>query len=507
MLKGKRLNGEKVSRKIKSLNNMEYQEILRFGFGHSLVVPNTPEKVDVSEYLTAKAVKGELEVDSLGFFDSASPNFNTFYPQLTAEDLQPTEDDFVRPTFRALSAGIVRRNSYPVDFSKPGVLKGGAKLLVGQTIYNNHEILIGNQIGAVEKVSWQDAVKLSNGKTIPAGINAVFKIDGKSQPNIARGIMMDPPSIHSCSVTIEFQWEKSHPEMTDSEFYNLWGTYNKDGQLIRKVVTKVVRFYEISLVPHGADPFAKRLDSNGTIVLPDMATSIDQQSLLKKGAAFIDFSTDLENFSEIPTIPEHFNNNLSKKAKMEFIQKLAQSLGLEFNEDTDEVTLQENINTALAGLQDKVKTSEKAVATLTEKNGTLSNTITELEAKLEKAADPDVIQRLTDDIKVVKDKLTAEITRVYKLAKDADPDESFLGLMAKSDISGLNALLSEYTGLADEKFPATCSDCGSHNVSRASAKEDDNPNPPKKKKGYKQYNESMRKASKGKQVNRTRPQS
>ena len=48
--------------------------------------------------------------------------------------------------------------------------------------------------------------------------------------------MMDPPAIHSNSVTVRFSWEKSHPELTDQQFYDKIGSYDKDGKLIKRNV-------------------------------------------------------------------------------------------------------------------------------------------------------------------------------------------------------------------------------------------------------------------------------
>lgn len=106
----------------------------------------------------------------------------------------------------------------PTDFSKNGVLKASMKLMLGQTVNCDHETSIGNAIGSVSQVMWQEGY--TDGKfKIPAGINGVLKIDGKSNPRIARGILMEPPSIHSNSVTVQFRWDKSHPELDNNEFW------------------------------------------------------------------------------------------------------------------------------------------------------------------------------------------------------------------------------------------------------------------------------------------------
>lgn len=131
-------------------------------------------------------------------------------------------------------------------------------MLLGQTVNCDHETNIGNAIGAVSQVMWQESYKDGH-FTIPAGINGILKIDGKANPRIARGILMEPPSIHSNSVTVQFKWDKSHPGMEDGEFYQKLGTYDSKGEMVRRIVTEVVRYLETSLVSHGADSFAQRL--------------------------------------------------------------------------------------------------------------------------------------------------------------------------------------------------------------------------------------------------------
>ena len=159
--------------------------------------------------------------------------------------------------FRLLSETIVSKNWNPTDFGQNGVLKASMKMSLGQTVNCDHETNIGNAIGAVSQVMWQESYK-DGSFTIPAGIDGILKIDGKANPRIARGILMEPPSIHSNSVTVQFKWDKSHPQMEDNEFYQKLGTYDSKGVMVRRMVTEIVRYLETSLVSHGADSFAQK---------------------------------------------------------------------------------------------------------------------------------------------------------------------------------------------------------------------------------------------------------
>ena len=266
---------------------------LRLHSGHSVVVSHIPDKVQL-ETLGKIASNEKRANASFGLFDTATPNYQTYYPDVTADDIKPNDDQYIKPVYRLLSAVVVHKNSNPIDFSKPGVLKASMPLLLGQTVYPDHEPSIGNALGVVSEVSWQDGYELE-GVQVPAGIIGTLKIDAKSHPAVARNIMMDPPAIHSNSVTVQFNWEPSHPEMETDDFWDKLGSYDQEGQLIRRIVTKVLRYTETSLVPHGADPFAKILDDNGNMVLPKYAESVynlserTPQDKRKRVMFFMDF--------------------------------------------------------------------------------------------------------------------------------------------------------------------------------------------------------------------------
>lgn len=194
--------------------NAQYLDSMVIGAGHTIMLGNVPDPVmgdkghllKLSDNILAWRGTTRESVETYGFWGS-DIDYNTYYPDLKLEDLKPKDGEFINPMFRLLSATIVSKNYNPTDFSRPGVLKASMPLLLGQTVNCDHSTDIGNAIGAVSKVTWQEAYKAENGFMIPAGINGVLKIDGKANPRIARGILMDPPSIHSNSVTVQFKWE------------------------------------------------------------------------------------------------------------------------------------------------------------------------------------------------------------------------------------------------------------------------------------------------------------
>ena len=41
--------------------------------------------------------------------------------------------------------------------------------------------------------------------------------------------------------TVQFKWDKSHPQMEDNEFYQKLGIYDSKGVMVRRIVTEIVR--------------------------------------------------------------------------------------------------------------------------------------------------------------------------------------------------------------------------------------------------------------------------
>jgi cell division protein FtsB len=170
-----------------------------------------------------------------------------------SQPLAPSDSEFFRARFRALSQIIIE--NYAIDFTQEGVLEKSVPLLKNQTVYTDHNVDVHNWIGVVENSLWDK-------ESSPAGVDADIKIDKQNNPKIVRGLTIDPPAIHSCSVTVFFTWHKSHPDLSDDffdpdSFWWLLGT-EKDGELVRVIVDEITQYGELSLVWQGADPYAKR---------------------------------------------------------------------------------------------------------------------------------------------------------------------------------------------------------------------------------------------------------
>ena len=465
-----------MGKKINQIHsNPEHMESMIIGSGHTIMAGFLPKGVEpktFSENFYKWNHVSQESVEKLGLFGS-DIDYNTYYPGLTNEDLTPNSDEFIEPVFRLLSSTIVSKNWNPTDFGQPGVLKASMKLLLGQTVNCDHSTDIGNAIGSVSQVMWQEAYKDGN-FVIPAGINGVLKIDGKANPRIARGILMDPPSIHSNSVTVQFKWEKSHPGMDDRDFWNKLGTYDEKGNMIRKVVTEVVRYLETSLVSHGADSFAQKIGEDGKIINPEFAkrtwTSFaEYQEDTKKAYYFTDFKDDFKSFQESNDTPENNINPLNTNKKestmtlAEFLESLYgdNMLSLaEGQEKTAEVALQ-MVKDLVHGKNDL----QAKVDNLTTEKNTLAEQVSNKEAE---------IANLTAMATVGKNHIASlrETTVAnYKKLKGDAADETII-TMLNAETTGLQTLVSlnkDYQAQLDEKFPLTCSHCGSHDISRGSS--------------------------------------
>lgn len=458
-----------------------FEDVITLGLGHSIMIGHVPQSIGAQNFSDNffKASKALETIESFGLFGS-DLNYNTYYPDVKPEEFNPNEDEFIEPIFRLLSAGIVARNWSPTDFSKNGVLKNSMNLLVGQTINCDHSTDVGNAIGSVKEVQWQESYKdIRNGKEliIPAGINGVLKIDAKANPRIARGIMMDPPSIHSNSVTVRFMWEKSHPSLSDADFWDQFGRAGKDGKLVCKVASNILGYHETSLVSHGADPFAQKVDDKGKIVNPVYANNQAYSYSDKVGRNWY-FFTDFKDIGKAEVLhntmifnnattnglgdPNHKKNKDMNEELKQFLESLFGEglLSLEQGKEiSGELVLQ-----AIKKIQGEKATLEQNLSSITTERDQLKTDLQTLKSEVE--TNKPMVTIGTQHLSAVREKVT---TDYRKLMGEEKIDASMITLIASADLTTLQSLGNTYTTQLEEKFPIKCSDCGSQNVSRASS--------------------------------------
>ena len=443
--------------------------------------------------MSDKLEKEGQEISKFGLFDSSSPNYTNYYPEVTAEDLHPKEEEFIEPVFRLLSNVTVHSRFNPIYFP-PEVLKKSMYKLIGQTINVDHETAIGNAIGTVKNVEWQNGYT-KDGIKVPAGINGVLKIDGKSNPRIARGIMMEPPSIHSESVTVSFNWVKSHPKMSDEEFHQKLGTFDDKGNLIQKVASEIVAYHEISLVGHGADPFAQKVGKDGKIVNPkyagfrtgqlsasennDEPLIYDYKDLISSQTSGTEIVMNSYNESEENIVIK----KKKKQIQMDELLRLLETLfGLEVNSLTEEnhkAKLGELKISYEATLLKAKKVDEPVKVLDLEGLQNIEKEITDLRTfKQTVPANLPEIQNLAQVATGVIADLKEDTKRLYRLSlgEDKKEDANIIALIDNSNYPTLQSLHKQYDQATEGQFEFECQDCHSHNVTRAIAKPEDTNN-------------------------------
>ena len=367
----------------------------------------------------------------------------------------------------------------PIHFPT-SVLKAGMYKMVGQSINIDHEMAVGNSIGAVKSVEWQNSYT-ANGVKVPAGFNAVLKIDGKANPRIARGIMMDPPSVHSNSVTVNFAWKKSHPKMDDQDFFSKLGSFDDKGKLVQKIATEIKAFHETSLVSHGADPFAQRVDDKGKIANPEYAGG--QYNLAEKSLSYASWdwkNLEVGEFDEVilntstgtGTTINNDNNNHNSENMKELLTFLETFFGLEAESLTEENVQEQLGEIDFAALKAKAEEADAPVVVL-ELEGVEAiegeiTTLREFKEGVPENLEAQIALAKTGQIAI--DELRADTKRLYGLTvEEGKEDANILALIEASDYKTLQSLHKQYDEATEGEFNFVCNDCESHNVTRASA--------------------------------------
>lgn len=455
--------------------DLKFTDTMILSGGHSVMANHLPGVIPLQSFSENYFKATKVDTEKYGLF-GANTDYNTYYPNVTKEDLNPKDSEFIEPVFRLLSNCIVAKDYNPTEFPEE-VLKASMNLLVGQTVNCDHETEIGNAIGSVKSVSWQDSYKADNGVVIPGGINGVLKIDAKANPRIARGILMDPPSIHSNSVTVMFEWRKSH-NMSDAEFREKFNTRLGDGSLVRRIAKKILAYRETSLVSHGADPFAQII-ANGKINNPDYAGAryysyADVQPMdldtLKTKISYYDFKGlhQVDTMHNTSKFINEGNQNPQKNNNMNEVEKFLEQL---FGQDM--LSLAEGstptVELALSQIKDIISENQSLSEAKTKAEGEVTSLKEEVDSLKETIKLNEKMVSLGEAH--LKDVREATIASYKKTVDEDKVDANILSLL-EADTTNVETLLSlkaTYDAQVEEKFPLHCADCGSKNVNRASS--------------------------------------
>lgn len=433
-------------------------------------------------------------------------------------------EDFIPFPFRHLSATIVGGWSWKATEFSEKVLQDAAKLLEYKPALVNHKAETGNMIGVNGKVTFEKAYKAKDGTLIPAGLNAPIWIDGKLHTDLCRKLSAFPvPHIQSVSVSLLFEWEASHTFQgrdgadDEWEFEMRIGTL-VDGRMVRRIVTKIIDFYETSLVFLGADPYAKIVDSNGALVNVEKSAIVGKQMFSddKIGAEHykktdghfylfddVTFTNEKNiNLRESINIGFSKSGNSTKKEDMktlklqgkkedysaEEIAEFEKKYVVEFVavEESEEIkTLRsehEQFGKDKTTYEAFVKKSGEDLKKATDDLKAANDNLAEYEkiipqaelAEFAKVVALDQIKPMAEFGKTVFDSKRAECVRLYKVSVKDKVNEAVVKTIEDANFDALQGLMEQYGGTCIEKFGAKCTKCGSNDVNfRSSVNEDD----------------------------------
>lgn len=423
------------------------------------------------------------------------------------ENAIPKEEDFLPFWFRHISATTVGGGSWKATEFPEKVLKAGMPLLAFKPSYVNHEMETSNIIGGIGNVKWTGKQKLADGTIVPPGIDAPIWVDGKLHPDICRKLAAFPvPHIQSVSVTVTYEWEPSHVFENREGDEDIWLFENRigqvvDGEMVRRIATKIIDFYETSLVWLGADPFAKILDTEGKPLNIEKSAIVGMSKFAddpltdlykNTGRYFVNDSCfvnlnklDLqrqvfenvgktENYNR--TMPKQSSSNSETKnnLKMDVLEFIAQQLNVKPEEVTVDVLkgfsfVKADEHSTLIDLQKVVGTKSDYEKLKADKD----KAETDLQAANDKVTNLE--SEATNNKPLVefasghKDHLKDEATRFYKLScGEKKPDDQIVSLIEKAaddnDFKLLNSLLVQYGGKAFGEFEGECKECGSKEI-------------------------------------------
>jgi len=409
----------------------------------------------------------------------------------------PDEEDYIEVPFRLISATIVGAGTWKAtDFSDEKVLRNSIPKIKDIPVYKDHNTYsVDNVVGKIVSPTWGNSFIDITGINVPAGIDGLVRVNKKENSKIAANLI--DGAIHSNSVTVYFDWQPSHDFQDDWEFENNVGRII-NGEMVRRIVTKIHDYYESSLVWLGADPYAKLKDSNGNL------KQIDTASIFSKE---ISFAKEQQEVKDEYTAKSKYYIFETQKDKIklinykmeELLMLLRSELGLGADAEVTAEQLQtyfkltkdiassykeltknvDDINEYELVARQEFAAVRNEVINLTSEKTELQNKVSEI-AKFEKQ-----VTELTAELIVTKEKVTSlentvnenkefvtegqkfvtskreEVILRYKQSAKL-VDDNVLAMFSRATSAELDGLLKQYLNDVTSKFTATCAACGSH---------------------------------------------
>jgi hypothetical protein len=160
-------------------------------------------------------------------------------------------------TFRArvLSADTVLRScDGRVCLIPTEVLQAGVQLFDGMPFKVDHDRSVLATVGKLLAPSWSEASDIC-----PAGVDADLEIHQEVSDDAATtSALLTRRLVSSVSSTFGGEWAQSHPELSEEEFWSLYGQEH-EGRIVCEYLTRLAYVREVSLVDRGGDPHSRRL--------------------------------------------------------------------------------------------------------------------------------------------------------------------------------------------------------------------------------------------------------
>lgn len=417
----------------------------------------------------------------------AKQNFNDDYPK-------DNENSTKFYPFRQLSKTIVGRGTASAsDFSEGNVLFDSLPLIANIPACFDHSYgSIYDIVGSVISPYWQEE-SIQEGKIVPAGINATFAINQSLSEEVERICkLLDSefsPTVGS-SVTLYFDFKVSHEGFNNVQALkeNL-GRMGGDGQMIRRIATKIHKFKESSIVFAGADMFAKRQKTSPSQFseTDPFLTSfkIQDEDMVEVGKYFVIEKLENSLFYQTQMEKEPTGNTVEKTLPTVQIgeQSFQEVFGVEFIEDLTNETLEKAFDsfavvpkneyaklkqtaeihdTMLGQFADLKQTKEiadkqieKQIVSFKEIQNSLIGTQADLKNK----------EKEVDVLKSFADEYRSTVEKAYRLSlKDKEADNNVLDKIQNGSLSEVNTFAGLFSVSLSDSFGLKCQTCGGTDV-------------------------------------------
>lgn len=349
--------------------------------------------------------------------------------------LNPMESDYIYIPVRALTAASVQSDT--INFGHLGgkALQEAVAKFNDLPVLKDHQFSVDNWIGRTQNAFWDTTTPGA-----PPGVTLMMKVDAKADPKCARGLVSG--MLDSVSVTVQFDYEQSHPNMKPEDFFWKMGEI-VDGKPVQALVTDVTRLYELSVVWQGADVFAKSVKEDGI---------------------------------HTPGLQQHIPTKPTPKEELP-MKNLAKRLGLaegDHSEDQLMAALEDSIKSMTAPLESQLIVLKAEVEAKDAAVTALTTEVTELKA---------TVEPLKAELETLKPKATlgdtflseqrAEAARLYAIVADGKQDANLTKLISEASLETAKGFIATFGPQAEAIAPLCCGSCGSKNVSRKASQSEE----------------------------------